>query len=131
MAKLRKALPGQIESELPDNELIQGGKEQILQTQISVPGLGVKAVGELKSKEIYRIFLMNNVPDIPSKRYWEHKLNINEIDWDTWFKINATNKFMPRPEKDFNWRLMNNLVNFNSKLHWLNSFTLKRLKAPT
>ena len=62
------------------------------------------------------IFLLSNIPDIPSKRYWEQKLNINEIDWDIWFKVNSTNKYMPRPEKDFNWRLMYNLVNFNSKL---------------
>ena len=119
MAKLKKALPGQIDSELPDNEIVLGGKEHILQTQIKVPDNGIKTFGELTSKELYRIFLMNNVPTIPSKHYWEQKLNVNEIHWDTWFKINSTNKFLPRPEKDFNWRLMNNLVNFNSKLRYM------------
>ena len=34
MAKLKKALPGKIDSELPDNEIVLGGKEHILQTQM-------------------------------------------------------------------------------------------------
>ena len=68
MAKLKKALPGQIDSELPDNEIVLGGKEHILQTQIKVPDNGIKTFGELTSKELYRIFLLSNVPTIPSKR---------------------------------------------------------------
>ena len=116
MAKLRKVLPRQLVDTLPNNDLLHGGKEEILQMQINVPDFGNKPLCDLTSRDIYRIFLMSNVPEIPSHRYWQEKLGTEEIDWDTWYMINSINTYLPRPVKDFNWRLTNGLVNFNSKL---------------
>ena len=85
--------------------------------QIDIPNVGTKTICDLTSKDIYKVFLLNNVPIIPSKQYWFEKFGTNEIDWDTLFMVNSINVFMPRPVKDFNWRLTHGLVNFNSKLH--------------
>ena len=116
MAKIRKVLPRQLVDTLPNNDLLHGGKEEILQMQINIPNFGTKPLIDLTSKDIYRIFLISKVPVIPSHRYWQEKLGTEEIDWDTWYIINSINKYTPRPVKDFNWRLANGLVNFNSKL---------------
>ena len=116
MAKIRRVMPRQMENILPNNDLLLGGKEELLQMQINIPDIGTKAVSDLTSKDIYRAFLLNKIPELPSEQYWKEKFNINEIDWNTWFKINSINVFLPRKVKDFNWRLTNGLVNFNSKL---------------
>ena len=116
MAMIKKALPRQIEYTFLNNDLLQGGKDEILQMQINIPDFGTKSISDLTSKDIYRIFLLDNIPIIPSKIYWKDKLATDEIDWDTWYMVNTINVFIPRPVKDFNWRLTNGLVNFNSKL---------------
>ena len=116
MSKIRTLLPRQLVDTLPNNDLFRGGKEEILQMQINIPDFGSKPLYDLTSKDIYRIFLMSKVPVIPSHRYWQEKMGTEEIVWDTWYMINSINTYSPRPVKDFNWRLTNGLVNFNSKL---------------
>ena len=33
-----------------------------------------------------------------------------------WFQVNTINKYLPRPVKDYNWKIIYNLVNTNMKL---------------
>ena len=69
MAKIRRVLPHQLVDNLPNNDLLYGGKEEILQMQINIPNFGTKPLRDLTSKDIYRIFLISRVPVIPSHRY--------------------------------------------------------------
>ena len=94
--------------------------ENLLDTLFDVPGVGQKAPRDLSLKDIYNVFVVNKKPVIASKSYLEHKLQDNNINWNTWFTQNFSYKFMPRKCKDFNWKLFHVQLNIEGRLKKLN-----------
>ena len=116
MWRIRKTLPQLYEASHTNTELIDGERNFILDMHISIPNIGMKPLRELSAKEIYSVFIQQNKPISTSFDYWADKLNDDNINWETWFRINTMNKFLPRPVKDFNWKIIYNLVNTNMRL---------------
>ena len=123
--RMKKAVPNTISKIEYNENLINGGKEFILNQHIEVPDVGLKPLKDLTSKELYSIFNLSNIPDIPSKRYWSRKFNIDDIDWKTWYQVNTVNHFLPRPVKDYNFKIIYNLVNTERKLFMMKYSTGK------
>ena len=114
--RLKRAIPSSFDIIDPNHDLITGGKEFLLGRHFEVPDIGLKALKDLSSKELYNIFNRSNVPEMPSKRYWAKKLDNDDIDWETWFSLNTINPYLPRTVKDYNYKIMFNLVNTEAKL---------------
>ena len=123
--RLKKALPNSIDVIEPNENLLKGGKDFLLNQYIEVPGVGLKPLRDLTSKELYNTFNLNNNPDIPSKRYWARKFNNDDIDWQTWYQVNTVNPFLPKPVKDYNFKIIYNLVNTERKLFMMKFSTGK------
>ena len=114
--QLKKAVPISFDSIEPNQGLIRGGKDYLLNNYFEVPDIGLKPLKDLTSKDLYRIFNLDNIPDISSKRYWVRKFDINDIDWESWFRVNTINPLLPRNVKDYNYKIFFNLVNTESRL---------------
>ena len=94
-----------------ENSWVSKTKECILEYRFNVPGVGIKLLSELTSKDLYTILLQNKITSIPTKEYWENKLQTENINFDNWIQTNINNKFMPRNCCDFNWKILHKLVN--------------------
>ena len=114
--RLKRALPDSINTIESNENLIKGGKDFLLSQYIEVPDVGLKPLNNLTSKELYSVFNLSNIPEIQSKGYWSRKFNIDDIDWKTWYQVNTVNRFLPRPVKDYNFKIIYNLVNTERKL---------------
>ena len=99
-----------------DASIINYDKEDILEYKLEVPGLGIKCLKNLSSKDIYNIFLLNQDVETKSNEYWCNKFGLVDVDWDALFTQNLTNKYIPRKCKDFNWKLFHGLINTESRL---------------
>ena len=114
--RLKKAVPNSFQTIDANQDLITGGKDFLLNRYMEVPNVGLKPLRELSSKELYNIFNLSSLPDMPSKRYWAKKFDNDNIDWETWFTVNTINPYLPRSAKDYNYKIMFNLVNTETKL---------------
>lgn len=123
MTQIKKSYPEKFVSEntaVKKDELLNGGKEFLLQQLFSIPSLGEKSLAELSSKDLYKIFSIQNTTEIKTKSYWCENFGLNEIDWETWISVNLTNKLLPRKTQDFNWKILHRLVNSGAKLKLMN-----------
>ena len=116
MWRLKKTLPRTCNVVHENEELIAGDRNFILDMHISVPNVGIKPIRELTSKDIYSVFINNSKPISSSFLYWSNKFGEDEINWKRWYLVNTINKYLPRPVKDFNWKIIYNLVYTNMKL---------------
>ena len=117
MKTVRSVFPHHAEQRsIVDHSLEDDNKCSILQYHFSVPGVGIKQLQDLSSRDIYNIFLLSQGLDLKSKDYWAKKFTVEEHDWKTWFAQNLTNKMLPRKVKDYNWKLFHGLINTESRL---------------
>ena len=114
--KIKKAFPSRIDQIPENNDLLEGGKDFILGQVYRIPGHEPKILDKLTSKEIYHILLLNNMPEIKSKTYWNNKFPETNIDFDKWIQINICNNLLPNKVKDFQWKIFHGLVNTGTKL---------------
>ena len=114
--QLKRAVPQSFDLIEPNQDLIVGGKEYLLNSYYEVPDSGLKPLKDLTSKDLYRIFNLSFIPEISSKRYWTRKFDTNDIDWGNWFQVNIINPLSPRSVKDFNYKIFFNLVNTETRL---------------
>ena len=117
--QIKKALPQTLQNTEEENNIADWNREAILQQSFSVPQLGPKPLDQLTSKDIYNIFNLSRVITIPSHQYWIDKLGVPSIDWIAWFSVNLNNKFLPRPCKDYNFRIFHGLVRTENKLRYM------------
>ena len=117
--QIKKACP-QIKDNLDEeNDVIAWNKNALLQQIFNVPRIGPKTLEQLSSKDIYTIFNQGHNITIPSNQYWIDKLNNPDIDWAIWFKVNFNNNFLPRPCKDYNFRVFHGPVRTENKLRYM------------
>ena len=116
MKQIKKTLPNRLNMSDSNQQWINGGKDVLLQQEFLVPEVGIKSLSDLTAKDIYNIFLLNKFPVMPSKQYWLDKFQLDNINWESWFSVNLTNKLLPRKCKDFNWKVFHGLVNTEVKL---------------
>ena len=114
--QLKRAVPNSYDLIEPNQMLISGRKEFLLNNYYKVPDIGMKPLKDLTSRELYNIFNLGNIPEISSKRYWARKFDNDDIDWENWFQVNTINPFLPRSVKDYNYKIIFNLVNTETKL---------------
>ena len=115
--KIRKSFPDSITNYNQDNVWVNMDKDDILEIQFSVPGIGKKPFKDMSTKDIYNTLLLTNPPEISAKTYWINKLNLNTVNWDIICDINLCNKYIPKKCTDFNWKVIHGLVNTEK---WLN-----------
>ena len=116
MKTVKKVMPESCARNIEYTSVITDDKDDILQYKFVVPGLGIKCLKDLSSKDIYNIFLLNQTLDIRSKHYWCGKFGVVDFDWQAMFQQNLINEYLPRKCKDFNWKLFHGLVNTESRL---------------
>ena len=123
MSQITKTYPPNLtihHSRVDRDIMLTGNKAYLLQQIFSVPEWGDKPLSELTSKDLYKIFLMTNAPDIKTKPYWVDNLGVETVDWDTWISVNLVNKLIPKKTIDFNWKILHRLVNSGAKLRLMN-----------
>ena len=116
MKTVKKVMPECCARDVEYTSVITHDKGDILQYKFVVPGLGIKCLNELTSKDMYDIFLLNQPFDIRSKHYWCEKFGINDFNWPDMFQQNFINEYLPRKCKDFNWKIFHGLVNTETRL---------------
>ena len=119
IAKLKRAFPTRAHVDFAPNNVLYGGKDVLLQTKINVPNIGIKCLNELTSRDLYSIFNLSDIPVIPSHHYWNNKFDNDHIDWKIWYEVNTINKYIPRPCKSFNFRILHGQVNTESRLRYM------------
>ena len=117
--QIKKAIPQFLQNTEEENDICDWNKEAILQQQFSIPNLGTKPLEQLTSKDIYTIFNQSSEVTISSHQYWIDKLGDISIDWAVWYEVNLNNKFLPRPCKDYNYRIFHGLVRTENKLRYM------------
>ena len=116
MFRMKRAVPETVGLFDKNENVVNGGKDFLLQMHFDIPDNGIKSLKELTSKDIYMIFNLSNVPDIPSQNYWSRKLTRNDIPWDIYYHVNLKNKLMPRNVADFNFKCIHGLNRTGIKL---------------
>ena len=116
MGIIKKVMPEFCAHDTGYASVIDDDRVDILQYKFKVPGLGMKCLKDLSSKDMYNIFLMSQPTDIRSKRYWCEKFNMEDFDWSMIFQQNFINQYIPRKCKDFNWKHFHGLVNTEKRL---------------
>ena len=113
---IKQVMPEFCAQNLEETSIITDDKDDILHYKFVVPGLGVKCLNDLSSKDIYNILLFSQHLDIKSKHYWSQRFRDEIFDWSAVFRQNLINEYLPRKCKDFNWKLFHGLVNTESRL---------------
>ena len=113
---IKKVMPECCAQGTESSSVVSDSKDDILQYEFMVPGLGVKCLKDLDSKDIYNILLFTRPFEIKSKHYWRVKFREIDIEWGVFYQQSLTNRFLPRKCKDFNWKIFHGLVNTEKRL---------------
>ncbi len=99
MFTLKSCIPNEWMDKAVDLDMSfnQTMEQSILDAMFRLPNDKQKKLGELSSKEIYNILLLNNKTMISSKSYWLKKFPQHNIVREKCFSyINLVNKLLPR-----------------------------------
>ena len=105
IATIKKVMPERFAHNTENSSVITHKKDDILQYEFVVPGLGIKCLNELSSSDLYKVILFKHPFEIKSKLYWNNKFTGVQIDWKLMFQQILNNDYLPKKCKDFNWKL--------------------------
>ena len=104
---IKRSVPHRMLEKCTDNERFPSFEDLCFQVPYKQE---VTNVFRLTTRDIYLILLNPQAASRKSEQYWSRKLEVTDIDFNSWYKYLFLSKYLPRQIQIFNWRIFHGQV---------------------